>query len=454
MNNIISAISTPYGKGGIAVIRISGEGAITLASKMFRPFAGSLVTTPPNNVVYGQILYNNEVIDDGLAAVFHAPNSFTGEDTVEISCHGGILLTQKVLESTFLCGATPATAGEFTKRAFINGKLGLSQAEAIIDLIDAESDEKLRLASAQSQGILGKKIKLLSEKLISFISSIYVYADYPDEDLSDVTREDALKDLIEISREIEALEKTYKTGKAISQGVNTVIFGKPNTGKSSLLNRLMGEERAIVTDIAGTTRDTIEETVVLGKVILRLCDTAGLRDITDNAVEQIGVVRTLQKLNDAELVLAVFDGSDAPDEDDMKVISKLDPENTIIIINKSDLIQKTDTSIFSGFKNIITLSAFTGEGIETLVACIEEMFISGGIDYKNSAVISNARQHASLCIAREHIQNAIAALQGGYTPDIAGIDLELAVSAINELDGRSVSEEIVSNIFSRFCVGK
>ena len=323
MGNVISALSTPMGKGGIAVIRVSGRGAVEVCEKMFCPMSKKpLSDVESNKAVYGKILFEGEEIDDGIATVFRAPASFTGEDTVEICCHGGVLLSQKVLRSTYICGAVPARSGEFTQRAFMNGKLSLSEAEAVIDLIDAENSEQLKLAHSRVKGVLAKRVDELREMLLSLISSVYVFVDYPEEDLSDVSCESALLQTEAMLFETDKLLSTYETGKIVSEGVSAVICGKPNTGKSSLLNALSQSERAIVTSIAGTTRDTVEERVNIGRLTLNLCDTAGIRE-TDDEVEKLGIERSVSKMKEAQLILCVLDGSSPIDAEDKKVLEKL-----------------------------------------------------------------------------------------------------------------------------------
>lgn len=453
MENVISALSTPMGKGGIAVIRVSGNGAIEICEKMFCPVNGkSLTDVESNRAVYGRILFEGEEIDDGIATVFRAPASFTGENTVEISCHGGVLLSQKVLRSTYLCGALPAEAGEFTKRAFMNGKLSLSEAEAVIDLIDAENSEQLKLAHSRVKGVLAKRIDELREMLLSLISSVYVFVDYPEEDLSDVSTESALLQTENMLNEAQKLLSTYETGKTVSEGVSAVICGKPNTGKSSLLNALAESDRAIVTSVAGTTRDTVEEKINIGRLTLKLCDTAGIHD-TNDEVERLGIERSLSKMKEAQLVLCVLDSSSAIDDEDKRVLDSCNHENTVIILNKTDLGTVITKNDLCGFENIVEISAKQGQGIDELRSLIENMFLSESIDY-NSAIISNERQFAALCRAKDSIVNAKNALLGGYTPDIASMELELALAALGEIDSRKASEEVVNAIFSRFCIGK
>ncbi len=454
MNSVISAVSTPYGRGGVAMIRVSGGGSAEICAKMFIPVSGNpLAEAPSNKAIYGNILYNGDVIDDGIATVYRAPHSFTGEDTVEICCHGGILITEKVLASTYICGARPAEPGEFSKRAFMNGKMALSEAEAVIDLIDAETTEQLKLARSHTTGVLSGAIQGIREELISLISQIFVYADYPDEDLSDVTPEEALERTKALLKQADKLCQSYETGRIITQGIDTVICGKPNTGKSSLLNALAGHDRAIVTSIPGTTRDTVEEKIALGKLTLNLCDTAGIHQ-TEDEVEKLGIQRSIDKIENAELIFAVFDGSAPLDDTDSKIIEKLIPDKTIIIINKGDLGSVVDEHRFDNFKNILRISAKEQTGIDAIKETVESMYITNMIDYSKDAVLSNPRQFACAQSAKAALINAISALKEGYSADVAAMELELALGALSDLDSRKVSEEVVNAIFSRFCIGK
>ena len=453
----VAAVSTPYGRGGIAVIRVSGPDAVAISEKLFVPGSGKMLSAVESNrMVWGHIYYKEEAIDDGMAVVFRAPHSYTGEDTVEISCHGGIYLTQKVLESVFLCGAVPAGPGEFTKRAFLNGKLGLSQAEAIIDLIDAQSMEGVRLAGAGARGMLGRAADEIYVLLRDAVSSTYAFIDFPDEDLTDLSPEELLERIGLAKEKLLALVKSYSVGKAVNEGIRCAIVGKPNTGKSSLLNCLTGEDRAIVTEIAGTTRDVLEETVSIGRILLRLADTAGIHG-TDDVVERLGVERSLRALSDAELVLAVFDGAKPLEEEDFALAEHLRTVACpiVAIINKSDLGQAADAAALGvPFARTVTVSAARGEGLDELRGVIEGLFLEGQIDYSTEAIISNARQYAAVCAAMEHVCRAEEALLSGYTQDIAGMDLELALSALAEVDGRAVTGDVVDTIFHNFCVGK
>jgi len=452
----IAAISTPFGRGGIAVIRISGKDAIKIASKMFKVKGSrSLFDVMGGTALYGDILYDNERIDDGIATVFRAPHSFTGEDTVEISCHGGILLTEKVLESALNCGAVMADAGEFSKRAFLNGKIGLTEAEAIINLINAEGEEQLKVAASHTDGRLSREIDEIVAELISYTAETYVDIDYPDEDLSNMTSEKLLTKLNSVKVRIDNLLSTYRAGRAISEGIPTAIVGKPNTGKSSVLNMLMQTERAIVSDIAGTTRDTIEESVQVGKIILRIADTAGIRNASDE-IEKIGIKRTYEKIDNAELVLAVFDGSKECDEHDKEIIEYLKGKSAvkIAIINKNDLTKKFDESVLVGFDRVVSLNTFEKAEREKLCDIIEKMYVAGEINYNKTAVLTSKRQASAVKKASLDIGRAIDALKSGVLPDICALDIEEAIKNLSEVDGRAVSEKVVAEIFSKFCVGK
>ncbi len=451
----VAAISTPYGRGAIAVIRISGEDALDILERVFLPASGKKITEySAGRMIRGDIVASGRQIDDGMAVFFKAPHSYTGENSAEIYCHGGILVSEEVLKAVFAAGALPAGPGEFTKRAFINGKLGLTEAEAIINTIDAETKDKLDLARSHRKGVLSAKIQGIYDSLLTLVSSAYVFADYPDEDLSDISSDEMIERLTGIRREITDLAATYKMGQAINEGIYTVLAGRPNTGKSSLLNLLLGSDRAIVSDTAGTTRDSIEESVSVGRIILRLCDTAGIREGKDE-IERLGIERSISALERAGLVIAVFDGSQEATDEDRKVceiVSGLSCAK-IALINKSDLEQKFDLDT-SAFDKTISMSAKYAENPEILTKEIESLFIEGEIDYDCDAIVSSARQRASLDRAAQSVANALSALTLGHTPDVAGLDIEEAMSALGEIDGRTVSEDIVKDIFGRFCVGK
>ena len=457
----IAAISSPPGKGGVAIIRISGEDALQIAAEVFFPASKkSFLLAKPRMQTYGYIIDDGEKIDDVLATYFPAPHSYTGENIVEIGCHGGILVTSLVLEAILKKGARAAEAGEFTKRAFINGRLSLTEAEAIGNLLEAESREQVKLASAPSRKKLMEAISSIRGELISLMSSIYARIDYPDEDLGDFT-DDEVKDKLEkIRADAISLKDTYKTGKAVREGIPTVIVGKPNVGKSSLYNALVGEDRAIVTDISGTTRDMLSESIPLGKVMLRISDTAGIRNRESvDLVESIGIERSEKALAESELIFAIFDTSREFDEEDERLLSAISEAKgaKIAILNKTDLDCKFDeTRLGDIFLDRIKISA-KEDGIkvsEKLSEIVNSLFIDEKIVIGDGAVISSARQNASLARATQAMEIALKNLDAGFPQDLVSGDIEIALEAISELDGRAVSEEIVADIFSKFCVGK
>ncbi len=453
----IAALSSPIGKGGVAVIRISGTEAIGIADKVFKCASGKSVSElKPNVMAYGNIIFEEKVIDDGLCVKFCAPKSFTGEDTVEINCHGGIYITQKVLSAVFAAGARPAEAGEFTRRAFVNGKMALSQAEALGTLLEAKNDGQIDLARSVMGGKIKESCDALYRELVALVASVYAKVDYPEEDLADMDNDEMTVATRELLLKVQKLKSTYKMGHAVMEGVATVICGKPNVGKSSLYNALVGRDAAIVTDIEGTTRDLLTETVSVGRVTLRLCDTAGIR-ATNDKVEQIGVERARRSLEEAELVLAVFDNSRALDNEDEELISSLKTSNAtkIAIINKNDLASLLDKErIENNFDYVLNISAKEDVNVDSLRSLVEKLYINEEIDTQNDAVLINARQNAALINTEKHLLLALDALDMGLSPDIAGVDLELAMSYLSEIDGREVDEDIVAQIFSHFCVGK
>ncbi len=463
MNNFsstIAAISTPPGKGGVAIIRISGEDALDIASRVFHPASKRYFKdTAPRMQVRGEIFREEEMIDDGMATYFKAPASYTGEDTVEIYCHGGTLVTSAVLEAVLSAGAVLATAGEFTRRAFVNGKLSLVEAEAIGNLLEAESLVQIKLASKKSRTHLSLKIEEIRALLTSLLSSIYARIDYPDEDLGDFSDDEALKILLEAKKKTESLLSTYRTGKAVSSGIKTVICGKPNVGKSSIYNLLLGREAAIVTDIEGTTRDVLSDKIPLGKVMLNLSDTAGVRGATKDPIEKIGIERSLEKIKEAELILAVFDLSRELDSADAELISSIVSCEAvkIAILNKSDLPELFDRKEISDkFDAMLTVSAKDGENnfTEELSITVDKMFTDERIKLGDDAVISSARQNSALTKALLLINSATSAYELGISQDAVSSDIERALGEIAELDGRETSELVVNDIFSKFCVGK
>lgn len=461
VGDTIAAVSTPRGKGGVALLRVSGPEAFSVCEKVFRPKNGKRPEElAARTAIYGSILTPTPegewvVTDDGLLTLFRAPASFTGEDTAEICCHGGILLTETVLSALIAAGARAAEAGEFTRRAFLNGKLGLSSAEALANLLEAQTGSQLMLAHAGTDGLLEKKSRSIYEKLREVLASIYAVIDYPEEDLAEMSREQTETALQSVCDELETLAGTYRAGHAVAEGISTVLCGRPNVGKSSLYNRLVGRDAAIVTSTEGTTRDVLCETVALGKVTLRLSDTAGLRGCTD-PVERIGVDRARRAMESAELILAVFDGSEPLREEDRSLIAELRKGScpVIAVVNKSDRGSGSAPEIEKAFRNTVRVSADRGDGMQTLQDCVEALFLNGEIDFRRDAVLTNARQNGATLSALESVRQALHGLRRGLPEDIFCTDAEHAMQAIAELDGRSVSEDIVTEIFSHFCVGK
>ena len=462
MYKTIAAISTPPGKGGVAIIRMSGEDSLAILGRVFEARSGKSVSEfPARTQVYGYILYKEEQIDDGLVTVFPAPHSYTGETVVEISCHGGVLLTARVLEALYLAGATPAESGEFTRRAFINGRLTLTDAEAIGNLIDARSDEQIRLSAAPARDRLRAKIEQIRRRITALLGSIWARIDYPEEDLGELSEREITDTLREIRNELDRLIATYRTGRAINEGIRAVICGKPNVGKSTLYNLLVGEDAAIVTDIPGTTRDLLERSVPLGRVMLHLTDTAGIRhgDATDR-VECIGIERSVSKIATADLIIAMFDLSrpfDTEDEDALAAVVNA-PGAKICILNKADLAcEGFDRGLVDGiFDEYIVCSADKKEAecLLMLKDAVNRLFTDEKISVSTDAVVASVRQHSALVSARSLIDAALTAFELGMPVDAASSDVELALGVIGELDGRSVSESVVGDIFSRFCVGK
>ena len=465
----IAAVSTPFGKGGVAVIRLSGSEAISVTDKIFRPKSkryASLAEAPVRSMVYGEIFSPDDperVLDDVLCAYFPAPNSFTGEDVVEISCHGGVLVTRSVLSACLMAGARAAEAGEYTRRAYLNGKMSLPEAEALGNLLEAGNDEQLRLARSGMKGHLCKAMEEIYGRILTILANLEVGMDFPEEDLTEIPREDMILLLQGIRVELERLQETYRTGHAIAEGVPTVIVGRPNAGKSALYNRLVGREAAIVTDIAGTTRDVLSETVSLGRVTLRLSDTAGLRE-TEDPVERIGVTRAQNALDEAELVLALFDGASPATKEDIQLLRTLQDmtrqgKQIVYILTKKDLWQEQEQPPFGTPETATGLgfmpfSAASGYGMETLTSVVEELFIDGSLDTGASAIVFSARQHTALTQGYAALTRAIDALSGYLPYDLCAEDIRDALAALGELSGHSVREEVISEIFHKFCVGK
>lgn len=449
----IAAISTPQGTGGLSVIRISGSNAVDIADKIFR--GKSLKAAATHTVHYGRIVNaKGSIIDEVLAVVMLAPKTFTREDTVEISCHGGSVTTREVLSAAIEAGAYMAEPGEFTKRAFMNGRIDLSQAEAVIDVINAKNELSRRNAVSQLGGSLSKEIKTVRDALVHLSAQMQVIIDYPDEDLEDVTTEDIENICRDCAQKTEKLIKSADNGKIIKDGIRTVIAGKPNVGKSSILNYLARDERAIVTDVAGTTRDVIEESVTIKGIPLILSDTAGIHD-TEDEVEKIGVEKSRRYIDSADLVIVVLDSSEELSAEDLRVLDETKDKKRIILLNKTDKAAEAASDNTTGIEGeLIPVSAVTGEGMEELAAAIERLCRLDEINAENGAVITNMRHKSALINANAALTRAADALNRGMPADIVSIDISEAMDALGEITGETVSESVVNDIFHNFCVGK
>ncbi len=455
LNETIAAVSTPRGRGGIAVIRISGEESAEVLKKCFAP-AYKAPWDAPRLACYGSVVNGGEIIDTALATYFSGSASFTGEDSAEISCHGGIAVTSAVLEAALRSGARPAEAGEFTRRAYVNGKLSLTEAEAVGRLIDADTDSRRRLSSNAARGSLSRATEDIRARLRGVLAALYAVIDYPDEDIGNEGEEQILSVFEDAVSRLEALLATYRTGSAVADGVICAIVGTPNSGKSSLYNLLCRSDKAIVTDVAGTTRDTLWETVDAAGITLRIADTAGIRD-TDDKVESIGIDRAVAVMESAELIIAVVDGSRQLSDEDRALLDKAAQSGgaKIAVINKNDLGDAVDTTeINASFDKTVSMCAKSGEGLDRLYSAIGEVFNSEGLSLDNDAMLWSSRHKACVENAVSMLKDAISGLLAGDFADAVCTLAESALSELSMLDGRGISEEIVSEIFARFCVGK
>lgn len=458
-HDTIAAVATPPGQGGVAIIRVSGPEAEGIARRVFclhRPVA----ELRSHTLYLGRIIdpHSQQTLDQGLLTVMRAPHSYTGEEIAEIHCHGGGFLVQRILSVVLHHGARLAQPGEFTQRAFLNGRLDLSQAEAVLDLIQAKSDQGVHLAIEQLSGRLSETYATLRERLLHLTAYVEAFLDFPEDDIPERAQSELEQETVALSEHLATLAATFRQGKVYREGVRTVIVGKPNVGKSSLLNLFVGEDRAIVTAIPGTTRDMIEETVVVGGIPLVLCDTAGLRQTTDE-VEQLGVQRTRASIDTAELILAVFDASRPLDDEDHAVLALLSGKQAIPLLNKTDLVPLLDdTSLTSHFsiQPVVKMSAVTGEGKDLLEKRIHEAIFgqASNDSSPNSAIVSHLRHHDTLVKAKQCLDTALAGLRSGLPLDLVAVDLHAALAHIGEITGHITSEDILDHIFREFCIGK
>lgn len=450
----ICAIATPAAAGGISVIRVSGERALEVAAAVFRPVSGKPVAEMEGyRAAYGKIYDGEERLDDGVLLVYRAPHSYTGEDVAEISCHGGIYVTRRVLTACLKAGAEPAAAGEFTKRALLNGKMSLTQAEAVADIISAQGRQLLACSNSQREGALYRRAESIADKIMEVSAQISAWIDYPEDDTPTVTPEWLLEKLDVIRGEFKDLLDGYDAGRLIREGISCAIVGKPNVGKSTLMNLLSGEERSIVSDIEGTTRDVVEETINLGGAVLRVADCAGIRD-TDDPVERIGVEIMLKRLRGADIVLAVFDGSRPVSDEDRRLFSLLEGKETVCIINKTDLEQRFDTAEAERlFGKPVYVSARENCAAAVIAAEVSARLKLGELS-ADAGFIANERQRACVIRAANAVEEAYNGVAVGVTPDVTGVMLSQALDAVYELSGRTAGEEVIAEVFRRFCVGK
>ncbi|MDO4742657.1 MAG: tRNA uridine-5-carboxymethylaminomethyl(34) synthesis GTPase MnmE [bacterium] len=450
----IAAIATPAGEGGIGIVRISGPQAIRVADKVFSSASGKrLEQTKGYCALFGHVSFEEKTIDEAVALVFRAPRSYTGEDVVELSVHGGRYVQKQVLRAVLAAGATFAQGGEFTKRAFLNGKIDLSQAEAVAAIISASGEQALRAAVSAKSGKISECIESIKNSVLAAAASVAAYSDYPDED-EEFSGINTLSDRLSAAVcELDTLIKDYDNGRVIREGINTAIIGTPNVGKSTLMNYLSGHERSIVTEIAGTTRDTIEETVLLGDIKLNLCDTAGIRD-TGDTVEKIGVDRAKQRIKTAELILAVFDASRELDPDDIKILESADPARTIVVLNKTDIKNLVTASDFDRFPlTVVSISAKNGKGGNEIKKAIENLININTISSEGVYLVSE-RQRECAVKAKRDLQEALDILQDGMTIDAVGTCIDDALATLMELTGQRVTVEVTDEVFKNFCVGK
>lgn len=454
----IAAISTAPGIGGIGIVRMSGENAFLILNKIFKPKKDfDIEEVRGYTIKYGYIVKENEIIDEVLVSFFKAPNSYTTENLCEISSHGGAYVVRRILETCLENGADLAEPGEFTKRAFLNGRMDLSQAEAVIDIINARTEKEAKSSISQLEGSLSKQIKQIREMLMSVMVEIEVSIDYPEYDVEEVSNSKAYNMLLEVRNRLNSLKDSFENGKIIKNGIKIALLGKPNAGKSSLLNAILKEERAIVTDIEGTTRDTIEESITVSGIPVHIIDTAGIRNAT-NEVEKIGIEKSRKMAEEAELVISILDGSREIDEEDIEILELLKDKKSIVVLNKIDLgntkISKEDIVNIIGEKEIIKISAKENIGIDKIYETITRMFELNEINLDNEAIITNIRHKDIISNAIKECEKALEATKEKMPIDIIGIYIKDIMEDLGKITGESVSDEIIKEIFSKFCLGK
>ena len=457
IDDTIAAIATAPGEGGIGIIRISGEKSLQVAQSIFKSKSGKMIKDyNARTLIYGTVVDNEKVIDEVLVAYMKGPNSYTAEDVIEINCHGGFISVKKILELILSKGVRLAEAGEFTKRAFLNGRIDLSQAEAIIDVIKSKTDMAHEVAQSQLEGSLAKKIKDLRMNVTEVLAHLEVSIDFAEEDVEEITYQTLEEKALELRNEIKKLYDTAESGKILRDGLKTVIVGKPNVGKSSLLNSILGENRAIVTDIAGTTRDVIEEFVNIKGIPLKIVDTAGIRE-TEDVVEKIGVEKSRESFSTADLVIMVLDASRKLSEEDMEILESLKNKKTIVLLNKMDLEPQIELEKIEEFVNsedIIKISALKHQGIEELQDKIEAMVYHGSVKNSSNLMITNSRHKDALFKAYESINDAISAIEQRMTYDFIEVDFKNIWDYLGYINGDTVREDLLDTIFANFCIGK
>ena len=457
IDDTIAAIATAPGEGGIGIIRISGEKSLQVANSIFKSISGKKIEEyNTRTLIYGHIVDNDKVIDEVLVAFMKGPNSYTTEDVIEINCHGGFISVKKILELILSKDVRLADQGEFTKRAFLNGRIDLAQAEAIIDVINAKTDIAHTVAQSQLEGSLSKKIKDLRFNVTEILAQITVSLDFPDEDVEHITYNTLKEKTIALQKEINKLYDTSESGKILRDGLKTVIVGKPNVGKSSLLNAILGENRAIVTDIPGTTRDVIEEFVNIKGIPLKIVDTAGIRE-TEDVVERIGVEKSREFFSAADLSIVVLDSSRSLDPEDMEILESVQPNKTIVLLNKTDLDRVIDLDKIKEYiaeENVIEISALQHEGIEKIHDKIEEMVFAGTVRNSSDLVVTNSRHKDALYKAKQSIEDALNAIESYMPLDFVEVDFKNIWDYLGYINGDTVTEDLLDTIFSNFCIGK